>query len=59
MKATALLLLEQGLAELASARLHLDYSFNQVVGLPETLPSPTEAQLESAEKRIELRDGQT
>jgi uncharacterized protein YutE (UPF0331/DUF86 family) len=42
-------LLEEGLADLARARAHLDYSFNQVAPLPDTLPNPTEAQLESAE----------
>ena len=42
-------LLEQGLAELANARRHLDYSFQQVAGLPDTLKDATEKQLESAE----------
>lgn len=42
-------LLEQGLAELTSARRHLDYSFQQVAGLPDTLAGATEQQLESAE----------
>jgi uncharacterized protein YutE (UPF0331/DUF86 family) len=42
-------LLEQGLAELANARRHLDYSFQQVTGLPDTLKGATEKQLESAE----------
>ena len=42
-------LLEQGLAELASARRHLDYSFQQVSGLSDTLHGVTEKQLESAE----------
>jgi len=42
-------LLEQGLAELANARRHLDYSFQQVAGLPDTLKDATEGQLESAE----------
>ena len=42
-------LLEQGLADLASARRHLDYSFQQVSGLPDTLAGATEQQLESAE----------
>jgi uncharacterized protein YutE (UPF0331/DUF86 family) len=42
-------LLEQGLAELASARRHLDYSFQQVAGLPDSLLGATEKQLESAE----------
>ena len=42
-------LLEQGLAELANARRHLDYSFQQVAALPDTLTGATEKQLESAE----------
>ena len=42
-------LLEQGLAELAKARRHLDYSFQQIAGLPDTLEGATEKQLESAE----------
>jgi uncharacterized protein YutE (UPF0331/DUF86 family) len=42
-------LLEQGLAELANARRHLDYSCQQVAGLPGTLEGATEKQLESAE----------
>ncbi len=42
-------LLEQGLAELANARRHLDYSFQQVAGLPDILKDATEEQLESAE----------
>jgi uncharacterized protein YutE (UPF0331/DUF86 family) len=42
-------LLKQGLADLADARKHLDYSFQQVEGLPETLTGVTEAQLESVE----------
>jgi uncharacterized protein YutE (UPF0331/DUF86 family) len=42
-------LLEQSLAELAAARRHLDYSFQQVAGLPGTLQGATEKQLESAE----------
>ena len=42
-------LLEQGLAELANARRHLDYSFQQVAGLPDALKGATEKQLESAE----------
>src|SRR5438445_799438 len=42
-------LLEQGLTELAEARRHLDYSFQQVVGLPDTLAGATERQLESVE----------
>jgi hypothetical protein len=43
------LLLEQSLAELAEARRHLDYSFRQVAGLPDTLADATEKQLESVE----------
>lgn len=42
-------LLAQALAELANARRHLDYSFQQVAGLPDTLKGATEKQLESAE----------
>ena len=42
-------LLEHGLAELANARRHLDYSFQQVAGLPDALEPATEKQLESAE----------
>ena len=42
-------LLEQGLAELANARRHLDYSFQQVAGLSDALEAATEKQLESAE----------
>lgn len=42
-------LLEQSLAELASARKHLDFSFQQVAGLPDTLAGASEKQLESAE----------
>ncbi|MGD1086373.1 MAG: HepT-like ribonuclease domain-containing protein [Verrucomicrobiota bacterium] len=42
-------LLDQALAELASARRHLDFSSQQVAGLPETLEGATEKQLESAE----------
>ncbi len=42
-------LLEQALEELASARQHLDYSFQQVAGLPDGLKGATERQLESAE----------
>jgi hypothetical protein len=42
-------LLEQSLAELAGARRHLDYSFQQVTGLSGTLEGATERQLESAE----------
>jgi hypothetical protein len=45
-------LLEQGLAELASARRHLDYSFQQVAGLPDTLKGATEKQLESAAEAL-------
>ena len=41
--------LEQGLAELANARQHLDYSFQQAALLPQTLEGATEQQLESAE----------
>ncbi len=42
-------LLDHALAELASARQHLDYSFEQVAGLPDGLTGATERQLESAE----------
>ena len=42
-------LLEQGLSELAEAQRHLDYSFQQVAALPETLAGATERQLESVE----------
>ena len=42
-------LLQQGLAELANARRHLDYSFQQVAGLSDNLEAATEKQLESAE----------
>jgi len=42
-------LLQQGLAELANARRHLDYSFQQVAGLSDALEAATEKQLESAE----------
>lgn len=42
-------LLEQSLAELACARRHLEYSFLQVVELPDSLEGATERQLESAE----------
>jgi hypothetical protein len=42
-------LLEQSLAELADARKHLDYSFRQVAGAPDTLADATEKQLESVE----------
>ena len=34
---------------MANARRHLDYSFQQVAGLPDTLKDATEKQLESAE----------
>lgn len=37
------------MAELSSARQHLDYSFRQIAGLSETLSDTNEAQLESAE----------
>ena len=42
-------LLKQGLADLGDARRHLDYSFQQIAGLPATLTGATEAQLESVE----------
>jgi len=42
-------LLVQALTELSRARGHLDYSFNQVAGLPEDLAGATAPQLESAE----------
>lgn len=42
-------LLKQGLTDLADARRHLDYSFRQVEGLPDTLAGATEAQLANAE----------
>jgi hypothetical protein len=42
-------LLEQGLAELAGARRHLEYSSKQVAELADTLEGATEEQLESAE----------
>jgi hypothetical protein len=42
-------LLEASLVDLANARQHLDYSFQQVRGFPETLAGATEQQLESAE----------
>jgi hypothetical protein len=48
-KPVALRFLEEGLADLANARAHLDYSFKQVAALPDPLPNPSEAQLESAE----------
>lgn len=42
-------LLEQGLAELAQARRHLDFSFQQVAQLPEDFHQVSEEQLESIE----------
>ena len=42
-------LLKQGSSDLADARRHLDYSFQQVEGLPDTLAGATEAQLASVE----------
>jgi len=42
-------LLQQALTDLANARRHLDFSFQQVAGLPGTLEGANEAQLESAE----------
>lgn len=42
-------LLDQGLAELLLARGHLDYSFQQVAGLPDELRGATPGQLESVE----------
>lgn len=42
-------LLEEGLAELANARRHLDYSFQQIAGLADTLDGATEQLLESVE----------
>jgi hypothetical protein len=45
----AQLFLEQGLAELQQARQYLNYSFQQVAGLPESLQGVTAAQLESVE----------
>ena len=42
-------LLQQNLAELANARRHLAYSFQQVAGLPDSLQDVTERQLESTE----------
>jgi len=42
-------MLQQALADLASARQHLDFSFRQVAGLSATLEGATEQQLESAE----------
>ena len=41
--------LKQGLNELHQARQHLDYSFQQVAGLPESLAGVTAGQLESVE----------
>ncbi len=49
MKPVALRLLEDALAELASARGHLDYSSGSVTALPHDLANVTEAELESAE----------
>lgn len=42
-------LLSVALAELAAARRHLDYSFQQVAGLPGNLEGVGEKQLESIE----------
>jgi hypothetical protein len=42
-------LLGEALAELVQARRHLNYSFQQVAGLPPTLAGASEGQLESAE----------
>lgn len=42
-------LLRQNLLELAEARQHLDYSFEQVKSFPAALTGATEAQLESVE----------
>jgi uncharacterized protein YutE (UPF0331/DUF86 family) len=42
-------LLEQALGELANARRHLDFSFQQVAALPAALEGATEKQLESVE----------
>ena len=42
-------LLAQALEELADARRHLDFSHQQVAGLPDTLVGATEPQLESVE----------
>ena len=42
-------LLKQGLIDLADARRHLDYSFQQIEGLPHTLAGATEAQLANVE----------
>jgi hypothetical protein len=41
--------LAQAMAELALARTHLDYSFQQVAGLPTDLTGATPGQLESVE----------
>ena len=41
--------LQTALAELTQARRHLDYSFQQVAGLPDDLQGATPAQLESVE----------
>ena len=41
--------LAQGLAELAQARRHLDYSFQQLAALPANVEAATESQLESVE----------
>jgi hypothetical protein len=41
--------LVESLAELAQARRHLDYSFQQVAGLPEDLSGADAGQLESVE----------
>ena len=42
-------LLQQALPDLTNARRHLDFSFQQVAGLPDSLEDATEQQLESAE----------
>lgn len=42
-------LLDEGLAELGNARRHLDYSFQKIAGLVDTLDGATEQQLESVE----------
>jgi hypothetical protein len=42
-------LLGEALAELSNAQRHLNYSFQQVAGLPASLTGATEGQLESAE----------
>ena len=42
-------LLAQAVAELSEARRHLDFSQQQVSGLPDTLAGATEPQLESVE----------